>query len=160
MKIHCCAINGRSGHDAAWNLLENAYREETGLSMPPVERTGLGKPYFPEGDYQFSLSHTTAHAFCVLAKENVGLDAEELSRNVNPKLAERLLSENELAQYRQAEDKNRALLTFWVLKEAYAKLSGKGLSQVMKKTDFSLRDPRVQELEGCLVAVVTEQEPQ
>ena len=160
MKIHCCATNGRSGHDAAWGLLENAYREETGLPLPPVARTNMGKPYFTEGDSHFSLSHTKAHAFCVLAKGNVGLDAEELSRKINPKLAERLLSENELAQYRQAEDQNRALLTFWVLKEAHAKLSGKGLSQVMKKTDFSLRDPRVQEMEGCLVAVVTEDESQ
>ena len=51
-------------------------------------------------------------------------------------------------------DKNKALLTFWVLKEAAAKMSGEGLRSYPNRTDFSLNDPRVMQINNCLVAVV------
>jgi len=156
MIIGWCCLDGRRGHDVAWELLARMYREETGEGLPRTERRERGKPYFPGNEWHFSLSHTKGHAFCVLAKENVGLDAEELDRHVNPKVAERILSESEYIQYENAPDQNRALLTFWVLKEAAAKLSGNGLEEVMQKSAFSLEDPRVRELAGCLMAVITE----
>ena len=49
-------------------------------------------------------------------------------------------------------------MTFWVLKEAAAKLSGRGLHGYPNDTAFSLDDPRVRELDGCLVAIFTEGE--
>ena len=51
------------------------------------------------------------------------------------------------------QDKRRALLTFWVLKEAQVKRTGDGLRGYPNKTDFFLEDPRVTEMDGCLVAV-------
>ena len=67
-----------------------------------------------------------------------------------------ILSPGELAQYQAAEDQNRALLTFWVLKEAAAKMSGEGLRGYPDHTNFALTDPRVTEIDNCLVAVITE----
>lgn len=46
------------------------------------------------------------------------------------------------------------MLTFWVLKEAAAKLTGEGIKGYPNHTDFNLTDPRVQRLNGCLVAVL------
>ncbi|MEI3093229.1 MAG: hypothetical protein V8T48_04715 [Oscillospiraceae bacterium] len=46
------------------------------------------------------------------------------------------------------------MLTFWVLKEAQVKRTGDGLRGYPNKTDFSLDDPRVTEMDGCLVAVI------
>ena len=63
-----------------------------------------------------------------------------------------------LALYESAWDKNRAFLTFWVLKEAAAKLRGTGLTGYPNDTNFSLDDPRVTEMDGCLVAVLEEGE--
>ena len=65
-----------------------------------------------------------------------------------------MLSPAEYTQYEAAADKNRAFLTFWVLKEAAAKATGEGIRGFPNKTDFSLDDPRVREIDGCLVAVV------
>ena len=48
------------------------------------------------------------------------------------------------------------MLTFWVLKEAAAKLSGEGLRGYPNHTHFSLEDPRVTELDGCILAVMEE----
>lgn len=151
-----CRLNGRSGHEASWALLETLYQMETGLSLPPVSVTPRGKPHFPEGKYHFSISHTHRHAVCVLSRDPVGIDAEELDRPVRLKLAERILSPGEFARFSLAEDKRRALLTLWVMKEADAKRSGQGLQGFPNNTDFSLDDPRVWEWDGCLICLMSE----
>ena len=156
--LACCALNGRTGHEAGRALLTRLYGEATGQPLPPIEVGAWGKPAFSDSGWHFSISHTKKHAFCVLEKENVAIDAEELNRRVNLSLAEKILSPTEKAQFDAAADKNRALLTFWVLKEASAKLSGRGLRGYPNDTAFSLNDPRVRELEGCLVAILTEGE--
>ena len=156
MRLASCALNGRTGHEAGRTLLTQLYGEATGQPLPPVEIGQWGKPYFPGCDWHFSITHTQEHAFCVLAKENVAIDAEELVRPINLRLAQRILSPAEKAQYDAASDKRRALLTFWVLKEAAAKLSGRGLQGFPNDTAFTLDDPRVREVDGCLVAIFTE----
>ena len=45
-----------------------------------------------------------------------------------------------------------------ILKEAAAKLSGRGLHGYPNDTAFSLDDTRVREMDGCLVAILTEGE--
>ena len=147
-------LEGRTGHEAAWELLEELY----GAPLPEVRRTDRGKPYFPEGRLHFSLSHTKRHAFCALGPVNLGLDAEEADRAIRLSLAEKILSDRELLRFREAEDPRSALLKLWVLKEADAKRSGEGLRGYPNETDFSPEDPRVFTVAGCYVAVLTEGE--
>lgn len=156
MKIVHCRLEGETGHQAGRRLLKEAYRQETGEALPPILITPMGKPYFENSPWHFSISHTKRHAFCVLAKENVAIDAEEMDRKVKPRFPEWVLSPVEKTQYDAAEDQQKAILTFWVLKEAAAKLSGKGMQGGFRDTAFSLEDPRVTEMDGCLVAVMTE----
>ena len=154
MRIAHCRLDGLSGHEAGRRLLAELYRQETGRDLPAILTTERGKPYFPDSDLYFSISHTPGHAFCVLSENNVGIDAEELDRNINLKLADKILSPAEKAQFDVAQDPRIALLTFWVLKEAAAKLSGEGLRGYPNHTDFSLDDPRVTQIDGCLVAAL------
>lgn len=154
MRIASCALAGRTGHEAGRALLAALYREETGHELPPIAVKAGGKPYFPGSDWHFSVSHTPRRAFCALSRREIGIDAEELDRNVNLALAEKILSPGERVQFDAAPDKRRALLTFWVLKEAQVKRTGDGLWGYPNGTDFSLNDPRVTEMDGCLVAVI------
>ena len=147
-------LEGRNAHEAGRLLLARLYAERYGTPLPPIERTEKGKPYFPGFDAYFSISHTKKHVLCVLSDHPVGLDAEEADRPVKLSLAKHILSPGELVQYEQAEDPQQALLTFWVLKEAAAKLTGEGIVGFPNHTDFDLTDPRVQRLNGCLVAVI------
>ena len=156
MRLIARKLNGKKGHDVGRELLAELYREETGEELPPIAVGEWGKPYFEESKWHFSISHTRNYAFCVLAEENVAVDAEELDRPVRMQLVEKVLSESEKVQFDAAEDKNRAFLTFWVLKEAEAKLSGRGLRLYPNHTHFWLDDPRVTEIDGCLVAVMKE----
>ena len=145
---------GMSGHDAGRLLLADLYRRCTGKGLPEIAVTERGKPYFAAEALEFSISHTPRHVFCALSDRPVGVDAEELDRVVRPELAKRILSENEKVRYAAAEDKNLALLSLWVLKEACAKCTGEGLRGFPNGTDFSPDDPRVTVREGCLVALV------
>lgn len=158
MILDFCELGTRTGHEAGRQLLERLYREATGMPLPEILMTDRGKPYFADKSLHFSISHTKKHAFCALSENNIGIDAEELDRKVNLKLAEKILSSGEKKQFDAAEDKHKALLTFWVLKEAAAKLSGEGLRGYPDHTDFSLEDPGVTEISGCLVAVLEEGE--
>ena len=154
MILGSCTLDARTGHDAGRQLLAQLYRQETGEDLPPILNTPRGKPYFEDSPWHFSISHTPKHAFCALSKHNLGIDAEEADREINLRLADKILSPSEKAQFDAAPDKRRALLTFWVLKEAAAKISGEGLRGYPNHTNFSLDDPRVTELDGCIVAVM------
>ena len=156
LKLAGEALLGRSGHDAGRALLKRMYREETGEDAPEIATAERGKPYFVTGDLHFSISHTKNHVFCALSDKPVGLDAEEMDRESNLRLAEKILSESEKIRWEASADKRAALLRLWVLKEAAVKLSGEGLKGYPNDTDFDPEDPRIMELDGCYVAVMTE----
>ena len=147
-------LQGRSGHAVGRALLARLYRDATGENCPQICITPLGKPYFADSCWHFSISHTQNHAFCVLADHPVGIDAEEIGRTINPNLAARYLSEGE--QSRLGDDPADALLRFWVLKEAAGKLRGCGIGNWMKNTDFYPNDPKIQIIDGCYVAISEE----
>lgn len=147
-------LEGRSGHEVGRELLGEMYAQYVGGALPDILIGQRGKPYFATGSIHFSITHTKNHVFCALSNQEIGIDAEELDRAVKPSLAQKILSPGELRQYEQAGDKQKALLTFWVLKEAAAKMTGQGIWGNLTRTDFSLDDPRVTEMNGCIIAVI------
>ena len=155
-KIHFAgmALDGRSGHETGRLLLAKLYKEAVGTDMPEIAIAPGGKPYFVGENWHFSISHTKAHVFCVLADRPVGLDAEEADRSIDLRLAEHILSPGEKAQFDISPDPRKTLLTFWVLKEAEGKRTGKGIGFHPRHTDFTLPDDRVFESDGCIVAVI------
>ena len=161
-KLDHWPLNGLDSRVAGKLLLAQMYEELTGEAMPPIEKAPRGKPFFPGSDLHFSITHTKTTVFCAIADTEIGIDAEDLNRKVSPALAEKILSPTEFAQYQAVpdEEKNEALLRFWVLKEAEAKCSGLGLRGYPDHTEFDLHDPRVQKLGGCMVAVIQAEAPQ
>ena len=156
LALDSAALNGRSGHDVGRELLAQMYRRQFGREMPEIAVTPMGKPYFTDRSAHFSISHTKTRVFCALSHRNVAIDAEDMDRKVSKSLAQKLLSPTEYSQFEAAEDKNRAILRFWVLKEAAGKLSGEGVRPYPNHTAFSLDDPRITEEHGHFVAVMTE----
>ena len=162
LKLDFWPLNGLDSRVAGKLLLAQMYEELTGEEMPPIEKAPRGKPYFPGSDLHFSITHTKTTVFCAIADAEIGIDAEDLNRKVSPALAQKILSPPEYAQYEAVadEEKNEALLRFWVLKEAEAKCSGLGLRGYPNHTEFDLDDERVQKLGGCMVAVICAGKPQ
>lgn len=153
---HAAIGPGQTGHEAGRLLLAKLYRQLTGQELPAIAITDRGKPYFPDSSVHFSISHTKRHVFCALSDRPIGIDAEELDRQISLRLADKILSPEEREQLDRAEFPEIALLTFWVLKEAQAKCTGQGLRGYPNHTNFSLTDPRVQMMAGCLVAIIEE----
>ena len=151
-------IGTGSGHAQGRMLLEQMYLQYVGAPMPEIAVTPRGKPYFLDSPWHFSISHSKRHVFCALSQKQIGIDAEELDRKIRAELAEKILSPTERQQYHGAEDKDKALLTFWVLKEAEAKCTGEGLKGYPNHTAFLLSDPRVRQIQDCLVAVIEEED--
>ena len=152
--LRWAAIAPGQGHEAGRALLAQMYREYRGREMPAVVLEERGKPRLADDPLQFSISHTGAHVFCALSDRPIGIDAEEQSRDIDLQLAEKILSPSEKKRYDSADDKRSALLRLWVLKEAAAKCTGQGLRGYPNKTDFSPDDPRIQQIDGCFVAVI------
>ena len=148
------AIAPGEGHEAGRTLLRQLYFSHRGMEMPEIVLEERGKPRFVEDPVHFSITHTPHHVFCAISHRPIGIDAEELDRPVGLRIAERILSPFEKAQYDASADKRRALLTFWVLKEASAKFTGRGINANPNTTAFSLDDPRVTISENCLLAII------
>lgn len=146
MKMTWARLDGRDGHTVSRKLL----RELVG-QLPPILVTPQGKPYFETGDLHFSISHTDRHAFCCVSEKNIGIDAEEMDRPISPALR-RMCSSGELARCHTDRD----ILRLWVLKESWAKLTGRGVGNYLKDTDFCPDDSRILEIDGCFVAVMEE----
>ena len=139
-------LEGRDGHTVGRALLAELVGE-----LPPILITDRGKPYFEDGSVHFSIAHTSDHAFCCVSDRNIGIDAEEMTRPVHPALT-KMCSPAELARCRCDRD----LLRLWVLKESWAKLTGRGVGNYLKETDFSPDDPRITQIDGCFVAIMEE----
>ena len=144
----------KQGHEDGRKLLRQLFETHVGGEMPPIAIGERGKPYFADHPIHFSITHTPNHVFCALSHRPIGIDAEELDRKFSLRVADKILSPTEKAQLEAATDKSRALLTFWVLKEAAGKCSGQGINANPNQTAFTLDDPRVTEQFGCLVAVI------
>ena len=144
----------RQGHEDGRKLLRQLFETHVGGEMPPIAIGERGKPYFEGHPIHFSITHTPNHVFCALSHRPIGIDAEELDRKFSLRVADKILSPTEKAQFDAATNKSRALLTFWVLKEAAGKCSGQGINANPNQTAFTLDDPRVTEQFGCLVAVI------
>lgn len=153
MRMKWARLDGRSGHDVGRLLLTQLYRDETGCDCPNILTAPMGKPCFEASPLHFSISHTKRHAFCVLSSRPVGIDAEEKDRQIDLRLAKKILSPQELVRFAAWPDPRDALLRLWVLKEAAVKLTGEGLRGYPNHTDLSPDDPRIQEIDGCYVAV-------
>lgn len=110
---------GQDGRQLAWPLLERAAGLCWGwTSLPLVERSPRGKPFFPGLDGRwFSLSHSGGLALCALSDFPVGVDVE-LIRPRRAGLPRRVLSPSELAQF---DGSWADFCRLWTLKESWCK---------------------------------------
>ncbi len=113
----------------------------------------LSGPHISQALY-FNLTHTRGLVACALGRQEVGIDAECLSRQINPALAHRYFApfeQNYLNEIPES-DVNREFLKIWTLKESYIKALGAGLSRGLDDFWFRLQPGQSPEfcVEDCL----------
>ncbi len=125
-------------------LLQNV----SGYVPPPaLSYDAQGRPRVP-GAF-VSLAHTRGLAACAISDAPVGLDAE-WERSMNKGIARRILSPDEMTECAACEDQNEFLLSKWVAKEAYLKLTGEGIAGGMHR--YAVKGGLVRDAAGQICA--------
>lgn len=105
----------------------------------PIEilREENGKPYFKNSDISFSLSHSgeiSVAAICDEKDNIIGVDVEKIVERSNMnELTERFFNDTEKLDFSRSGKTPSSFFDIWTKKEAHAKMTGNGLSELIKK---------------------------
>jgi phosphopantetheinyl transferase len=97
---------------------------------PKIAYGEHGKPYFMNSELFFNYSHCKFGAVCALGDCENGVDIQEI-RTVRPSLIKRVCCDSEIRSIKSDED----FIRIWVMKEAYSKFTGRGLSEGFRSID-------------------------
>lgn len=92
-------------------------------------RDKSGKPHLQDHACEFSISHAGPYVLCAVHEKAVGADIETVD-TYRDRVAKRICTPAEFAYIEKDPIKFKEI---WTRKEAYAKLTGKGLSFGLKK---------------------------
>ena len=127
-------ISGSTGPRAGGGTLSRLLSLYTGQPEKSIQlaKSEHGKPFLPDSDLQFNLSHSVDLALYAFARgRDVGVDVERESRKVKAiEIAERFFSESEREYLRQLPEEQLpvAFLRTWTRKEALLKALGTGIA--------------------------------
>lgn len=102
-------------------------------SVPRIEKTAQGKPYFP--DYpaiSFSLSHSGDYVLIAIGTRPLGVDIECITPRAE-KLPQYALTAAEFNAYLEQGGDWAAFYHLWTKKEAFVKYTGEGLGKGIRK---------------------------
>ncbi|NBH24555.1 4'-phosphopantetheinyl transferase superfamily protein [Lachnospiraceae bacterium] len=140
----------------AGSLLHDAVCERLGIS---AEKSGPfsvafghgGKPYLTKyPDIYYSLSHSGEYVCCALGDIPVGADIQKVTR-CRSGIARRFFTKEDNRKLDACSGGEREELFFrmWSIKEAYVKLTGRGLSGGLSGFEIDWNEGRVLEGEKC-----------
>ena len=136
------------GRELTDELIKDCLKEY-GVQNPQVRRTPKGKPYAelcmpPEAEpsqseeVYLSVSHSGEYFLCIVAGLPVGIDVQERKGSNAAKIADRYFSDRE-KEYVDEHGEN-GFFTVWTRKEAYSKLTGEGLAEIIRGTEVLDRE--------------------
>ena len=130
---------------AAYMLLREALSKKYSLADAPVFEYGdYGKPFLQGAEgIHFSLSHCRQAVVCAVAGFPLGVDVESL-RPYNERLARYTMNDEELSRIESSPLPEVEFVRLWTMKEAVAKLSGRGINSLKNL---------LMEFEGCIECV-------
>lgn len=97
----------------------------------------MGKPYLVNVPLYYNLSHSGDFVLCAVSEQEIGADIQEIRKGDIMRVAERYFAEEELAKLQECRteaEKNRLLFQLWTKKEAFGKLTGKGIAEVISES--------------------------
>lgn len=103
----------------------------------PCYRYGKnGKPYLMNASFLFNLSHSGDYVFCGVSEQEIGVDIQKIQGDCVLRLAKRFFAAPECQTLEACGDeelRRRMFFRMWVRKEAYGKLTGKGIAGAVGK---------------------------
>ena len=123
--------------------LLNAVRERFNNPEIEIEYSRRGKPELKGIDRYISVTTVEDKMIAVISEGKIGIDGEHIARFSGetktdfPAIAERFFTDEEADYVRDGEDTGVRFARIWIRKEAYAKYTGKGLTDF---SNFSVND--------------------
>lgn len=134
-----------------WKLLETALQRSFGYEMKDLHFSRDEQGKWTCKECFFSLSHTDGAVAVAVSRKPVGVDLECMCRMPSPKIAEKILTEEEKNLPR--EDENAFLLQMWCAKEARFKAGNEAAfrpDKISACSGVKTRTVRLGEQEYCL----------
>lgn len=125
------------------DLLERLTAEDV---SPLRYRYGTqGKPYFRDIPLYFSLSHSENLVCLSVSEQEVGADIQKITGANWMSIARRFYTVSEIQRLElestmETQDGKTLFFTLWAEKEAYAKMTGEGVAQVLGEEVTKLRE--------------------
>ena len=114
-------------------LLRYALFKECDMTDIPEFLYSKGKkPYIPDTDIHFNLSHCKFGVMCGLSAGNIGIDIQDKITNYT-NIRKSVLTADEIA----VTDTPEKFTDIWTLKEAYGKYTAEGITYDMKNHSFN-----------------------
>jgi len=104
-----------------------------GVSESDISFGPNGKPYIPNSNKYFNLSHSGNYSVLAVSDKDVGVDIEKIDEK-HLKVADKIFDKEEISWMN--EDPLYRFHHLWTLKESYLKLIGKGLT--VSPSSFSM----------------------
>ena len=104
----------------AWKLLEYALKNELNEDIKNIKFAKDKNGKWKCDKCYFSLSHSSSLVAVALSYESVGADIEK-NREIKTPIYKKILSDSEIKEMEQAQDKNEYILKKWTQKESVFK---------------------------------------
>ncbi len=122
-------------HMIGEKLLEKGLLKEYGLTLKfePRSTGEHGKPFFTlQPKIHYNISHSGEYVVCILTGQEVGIDIQ-IHKEVNyERLLERMVPQEMKKEILDGENPTDMFFLQWVLREAYIKWTGEGLSRDLR----------------------------
>lgn len=127
-------------HMIGEELLRLGLKREYGkdLKFEPRDRGEHGKPFFTlQPGIYYNITHSGKYVACAFAEQQVGIDIQEHRKASYEKILSRMMKEDEKEKVLASEDLVEEFFKEWVLREAYIKWTGEGLSKDLRTINMS-----------------------
>lgn len=99
-----------------------------------------GKPYLKDNkNIYFNISHSGEYVICVLSKDEVGCDIQEI-KEVNIEGISKYFTDKEYFSIKNSSNPKELFYRYWTIKESYMKLIGKELFINLKEFEVPTDD--------------------
>lgn len=127
--------NKNMEHMIGERLLEAGLFREYGLNLKfePRGAGEHGKPFFTlQPKIHYNISHSGKYVMCVLAELEVGIDVQVHKKANYERILQRMVPEDMIPEILNGDNPEKRFFEQWVLREAYIKWTGKGLSRDLR----------------------------
>ena len=149
-------------HMIGEKLLATGLYKEYGLKLAFEPRaTGEhGKPFLTlQPKIHYNISHSGKYVMCIIAGEEVGIDVQEHKKVNYERMLTRMVPADMVREILESDQMEKAFFAQWVLREAYIKWTGEGLSKDLRKIALDKGSYLMLELEEGYSGAVWSRDP-